>query len=327
MEGAELARELDDSGVKRVEVPEASKPWQLTHEARRMFDDLLCDVLHLHGAFSPQNNLILRRVEIPTVLSPHGVYSPESLAHSKWVKRIFRRFFELPSLRKVDVICGLTEGEADDVRAFGFEGRIEVIPNGVAKPLSGLDRGSFRRRLGMDPGELLGLFVGRIDLYHKRIDEVARAVAGAPGWHLAVVGPDYRGGQNQLQALVDKLDGGERVHIVGSLRGRELGEAYVGSDVFLLLSRFEGMSMSLLEAMSHGVPAVISPGVEQALPVAASGAGWQREPSNLPELLHQLTVNPEQLNSAKRRAPEFVAGYQWDAVAAAYEDLYSSLQP
>ncbi len=325
-EGADMAEELDESGVKRIEVPSAARTLQLTSRAQQMFDELESDVLHLHSAFSPQNNLILRRVDLPTVLSPHGVYSPESLRQSKWKKLIFKWAIELPSLKKVDVICGLTAAEAGEVRAFGYQGRVEVIPNGVAKPLPGLDREVFRKRIGLGPGELLGLFVGRIDLHHKRIDDVARAVAESPGWHLAIVGPDYRGDQAQLQELVDGLDGGERVHLVGCLRGRELGEAYAGSNIFLLLSRFEGMSMSLLEALSHGVPAVVSPGVEQALPVAAGGAGWQREVSNLGELLHQLSVNPEQLNSAKRRAPEFVVDYQWDAVVAAYVELYSSLE-
>ncbi len=83
--------------------------------------------------------------------------------------------------------------------------------------------------------------------------------------------------------------------------------------------------MSLLEALSHGLPAVVSPGVEQAVPVAASGAGWEREPSELSNLLGRLAADPEQLNSAQRQTKEIIADYRWDAVAAAYGDLYGSL--
>ncbi len=60
-------------------------------------------------------------------------------------------------------------------------------------------------------------------------------------------------------------------------------------------------------------------------PVAASGAGWEREPSELSDLLDRLAADPEQLNSAQRQTKEIVAEYRWDAVAAAYGDLYGSL--
>ena len=175
-----------------------------------------------------------------------------------------------------------------------------------------LDNDRFRSLLGLRADERLGLFVGRIDLHHKRIDDVAMAVAQSPGWHLAVVGPDYRGDEARLRALIVGLDGGDRVHIIGSLRGRELREAFAGSDLFLLLSRFEGMPMSLLEALSHGLPAVVSPGVERAVPVAASGAGWERGPSELPDLLDRLAADPELLNGAQRQTKEVIVGYRWD---------------
>ena len=83
--------------------------------------------------------------------------------------------------------------------------------------------------------------------------------------------------------------------------------------------------MSLLEALSHGLPAVVSPGVAQATPVAASGTGWVCEPSRLSALLGQVASDPELLNSARRRTKEMIANYRWDAVAAAYGELYASL--
>ena len=54
-------------------------------------------------------------------------------------------------------------------------------------------------------------------------------------------------------------------------------------------------------------------------------AGWEREPSELSDPLDRLAADPEQLNSAQRQTKEIVAEYRWDAVAAAYGDLYGSL--
>jgi glycosyltransferase involved in cell wall biosynthesis len=58
---------------------------------------------------------------------------------------------------------------------------------------------------------------------------------------------------------------------------------------------------------------------------ARVGGGWEREPSELSDLLDRLADDPEQLNSAQRQIKEIVAEYRWDAVAAAYGDLYGSL--
>ncbi len=60
-QGLEMAAELDEAGVRRITVPPAARPWRLTRGAKQMFNRLSSDVLHLHAAFSPQNNLLLRR--------------------------------------------------------------------------------------------------------------------------------------------------------------------------------------------------------------------------------------------------------------------------
>ena len=56
----------------------------------------------------------------------------------------------------------------------------------------------------------------------------------------------------------------ERVHLVGERHGRRLQESVCAADLFALMSRWEGLPMALLEALSLATPAVVSPAVERA---------------------------------------------------------------
>lgn len=321
-----LVARLEEAGVTVQEVPSSNRSWKLTNGAKSMVDRLEADILHLHSAFSPQNNLIARRVSLPVVLSPHGVLLAGSLQKSSFRKRIFRRLIELPALRATAAVCALTEAEAAEVSAFGFEGHIEVIPNGVADPPPALDRSALRRSIHAPDHERLALYVGRIQIGHKRLDDVVTAVSTSPGWHLVIVGADYRGDADVLARLVQELPGSDRIHLVGPRRGMRLAEAYGGADAFVLMSHSEGMSMALLEALSYGTPAIVSPEVEEAFPVGGANGGWVTEPLGLGELLDTLAKAPEWSWDEKRRgAASLVADYRWEAIASSYEDLYRSL--
>lgn len=323
----DLTAELDEAGVIRRELPPSARPWSLTRAAKQMIDDELeADIVHLHSVFSPQNNLLARRTGRPIVLSPHGVLLPGSMGKSTFRKQVYRRLVELPALRKIAAVCALTEAEAAGVRGFGYAGRIEVLPNGVPKPLAGVDRSALERHLGVEPGSRFGLYVGRIQIDHKRLDVMARAVSATPGWHLVIVGSDYRGDGARLESLVGALPGADRIHLVGPKHGRELAEAYAGADVFLLLSHSEGMPMALLEALSYELPAVVSPEVEEAVPVAGKGAGWTATGDALPDLLGSLaTLTNDAWAERREAAGSLVSGFTWEAVANEYAALYESV--
>lgn len=323
----ELAAEFDNAGVVRRELPESSRPWSLTSAARRMIDhELAADIVHLHSVFSPQNNLLARRTELPLVLSPHGVLLPGSMGKSTLRKQAYRRLVEIPALRRIAAVCALSEAEAAGVRDFGYSGRIKVVPNGVPEPVAGVDSGALRRGLEIAPGARIGLYVGRIQIDHKRLEVIARAVSATPGWQLVVVGSDYRGDGARLEALVGALPGADRIHLVGPRQGMELAEAYAGADLFLLLSHSEGMSMALLEALSYGLPAVVSPEVEETLSVAGRGGGWTAAGSSLADLLGDVATLPEEAWGERRvAARSIVSDFTWEAVAAEYLSLYESV--
>ena len=196
-----------------------------------------------------------------------------SLRRSRVRKSFYRVLFERTMLADAALLVALTDVELAQLRDVGATGPYAVIPNGVEAAPDDLDRHAFRRELGISPDVPLAVFVGRLDVHRKGLDVLVRGIADAPAWHVALVGPRFRD-VDRLERIISGLGVGERVHLVGERHGRRLQESVCAADVFTLMSRWEGLPMALLEALSLAKPAVVSPAVDELIGVEAAGAGW-----------------------------------------------------
>jgi glycosyltransferase involved in cell wall biosynthesis len=311
------AAALRDAGVSLVS-PAATGRRRLAALADRDVD-----VVQLHSVFTPPNALLARRLRVPYVVSPHGGYAPASLARSARRKTAYKHLLERPMLRRAALRVALTDVEARDLDAFGAGRPVAVIPNGVVPAPRDLDGAAFRRQLGLGPNDRLLLFVGRLDVLHKGLDVLLDGVAEAPPWRLAMVGPDVRGGRAWLLARAEALGMLSRLTVVGPQKGRALHEAFAAADCFALTSRWEGLPIALLEALTHGVPAVVSPAVDRLVGVSQAGAGWSVRGSELGPLLRRLDGDERARRAAETRA--LAARYDWTAIAACYEAAFAGL--
>ncbi|HWY78142.1 MAG TPA: glycosyltransferase family 4 protein [Verrucomicrobiae bacterium] len=129
--------------------------------------------------------------------------------------------------------------------------RIESIPYGIhfAGPSA---------RVPRDPAAPLRLiYVGRMIETQKRISrliELAKVLAARQvkfEFTFAGAGPE-------LDAAKVQLRGNGNVRFLGEIPNREIAAVLRAQDVFVLLSDFEGLPLSLLEAMGEGVVPVVS---------------------------------------------------------------------
>ncbi|MEV0582859.1 glycosyltransferase family 4 protein [Nonomuraea sp. NPDC050310] len=81
------------------------------------------------------------------------------------------------------------------------------------------------------------------------IPAFTQAAERHPGWQLRIYGSGAR--RDQLQALISDP---ERIRLMGST-GR-LDEHLAKSAIYVLSSRFEGLPMAMIEAMTHALPVV-----------------------------------------------------------------------
>jgi glycosyltransferase involved in cell wall biosynthesis len=308
---------LTDAGIRLVGGPASTRRRLAALAARDV------DLVHLHATFTVANNLLATRLRMPYVISPHGGYAPASIARHSWRKRLYAVLAERRTLRRAALRIVLTKPEARDLRAFGVHEPVEVIPNGVTPAPANIDPTAFRTELGLGVKVPLLVYMGRVDLWHKGLDILVRGIAQAPEWHAALVGPDFRDSRERLQRLAEALGTQHRIVFTGPRSGRFLDEVLAAADLFTHTSRWEGLPMSLLEALAHGVPVLVSPAVDRAVGVSAAGAGWVASPEQVGEVLRGLAhLDRTSWAAHAEAARKLAAGYDWEEIAVRYEAAY-----
>lgn len=103
------------------------------------------------------------------------------------------------------------------------------------------------------------LTVGRIEMEQKGLDLLldAFSIINTPEWALSIVGNG-----NDMQKLSEKKDNlknKDSISLKGYLPTDNLLCEYQNSSIFIMSSRWEGFPLTLLEAMSFGLPILSTP--------------------------------------------------------------------
>ncbi len=262
---------------------------------------LRLDVLITHN-FTPVRQLC------PTVTFVHDVLFREFPQFYTRRERLY--FLPLaPLARRSSRICTPSDFERRRIHASGIgrPGRVDVVPLGVDP--------TFRPREQHDPAELRDvarsfnlpdqflLFVGRINA-RKNLEALLHALPLLPTDHppLVVVGArDWK--SSNLAPLCESLGVADRVRFVGSVDHDRLPLIYSLATAFVFPSWAESFGLPPLEAMSSGVPAVVSNAT--SIPEICGDAVRYCDPASPESIAVAIT---EVLSSQELRASLTAAG-------------------
>jgi len=278
------------------------------------------DVVHYH-ALGPAIFAQLPRLGgAKTVVTVHGL----DWERGKWGKFAtwFLRFCEHPAIRfpNKTIVVSQTLKEYFDEK-FGVE--TAMIPNG-ANP--GIHRPPNKiKRFGLDKHRYI-LFVGRLvpeKGCHYLLEAFSRLDTEA---HLVMAG-----GSSFSDGYVDSLmrikGNDERIHMLGYVYGDLLDELWTNAYMVAQPSVLEGLSISLIEAISHGKCVLVSDIPENMEVVADCAVSHKtRDVDDLERQLGDLLGDPARVErvaqDCKRHAE---AHYSWNKIVEATEAVYLDL--
>ncbi len=203
----------------------------------------------------------------------------------------------------------INEGVAPDRIALIYNGiHVNALRNSSA-------RTALRRQIGIASETLVLTIVANLIPY-KGHQDLLRAMAQAreqiqQEWALLIVGRDDGIGQ-MLADLATDLGIGANVQFLGE-RG-DVGEIFAMSDIALLVSHQEGFSNAVLEAMTEGVPLIVTD-VGGNAEAVVDGQTGRVVPPHAPDALATAIV--ELANDPPRR------GQMGRAARMRVEDLFS----
>ncbi len=213
-------------------------------------------------------------------------------------------------------------------RAYKLSAGLPIIPPGVtaAKAADADSRQALRQQLGLSSEIRLCLLVARNPM-RKGLDTVVKALELMPERvHLLVVGSD-RHAHSHLEQAPEAIR--QRVHLLGQTSN--VGPYYRGADVYVHPTRNDSFGMAPLEAMSFGLPVVLSPapwcGFAQYLS-AGEDALLLKHPEDSAELAQAvLKLLDDQVLRAKiiNGANAVVQRHSWPTVAQRFSDLYQQI--
>lgn len=280
---------------------------------RQRLASLKPDVVHLHGLWGPSARALAGWQATPYVVAPHGMLDSWALARSAAKKRLSGALWERRLLRGAAFVHALAEAEAAAVRAYGYDGRLEIVPNGVELP-DQITPAGFGEQKTM-------LFMGRLHP-KKGLAELLSAWALLPqavweGWHLQVAGWDEINILDDLRQQSAALGIADRVSFPGGLHGAAKDAALRGASAFILPSYSEGLPMAVLEGWAYGLPVFMTDACN--LPEGfAAGAAFcvTTDPAHMARVLEQVLSDSQALAAAGAAGRKLAQEqFAWDAIA------------
>jgi glycosyltransferase involved in cell wall biosynthesis len=298
-----------------------------TRRLHQLINTVRPDVVHFHSSKAGLAGRLAVRGHRPTLFQPHGW----SWLAARGATARAALAWERLAARWTDLLICVGEGEAAHARHRRVGNHHLVIRNGVDlatfKPCNPQARDAARQRLGIDQDAPLAVCLGRLTRQKGQdvlLSAWPQVRSQCPAAQLCIIGdgealPRWRAGAPSS------------VHFFPPVADPR--PWYAAADVVVLPSRWEGLSLTLLEALASGCPVVVSdiPGLAEAV---TPGVGTRVPVGDIDALasavarrLAEPDLRAAEGRAAARAAHAFDVRCTYDQLAAVTAALLTRSRP
>lgn len=273
------------------------------------------DLVVFHEVYKKEYLPIYRSLlkkKIPYIIVPHGGLT-DTAQHKKYLKKKMGNLLLFNSfIKNAAAVQCLSKNEATETK---FKVKKFIGSNGMNIPQ--------KTKSMFNAEEVKLTFIGRLDPYHKGLDLFVQAAAKIKNFlnenncKFCIFGPDYLDWCSQIAEMIHKNAVEELVTLNPAVTGAEKESLLLASDIFIQTSRFEGIPGGILEALSYGVPCIVTEGTNMGGFINEYNAGWVAETNAesiakaIKQAVNERELWQEKSQNARRLIEE---NFDWERV-------------
>lgn len=274
------------------------------------------DIVVFHEAYVKEYLIIskeLRKRKIPYIIIPHGELNEEA-QQKKHLKKVVANFLLFDTfINGAAAIQCLSQREMDSTH-FGKQKFIGT--NGINIPE--------KKKTSFHTDEIKFVYIGRLDAYHKGLDLMISAIKNISDFlrenkcTFNLYGPDLNGRFQHVTDLINEANVQDIVFLNHEVSGKQKEDILLDADIFIQTSRFEGMPMGILEALSYSIPCLITKGTTLGEYVYKYDSGWVSDTTveGIAESLEKSINECNTLITKSKNALRSVQdNFSWDNIA------------
>ena len=288
------------------------------------------DLVVFEEFFKIPNALFARKLvrkQIPYVIIPRSQMTTQYLMHKRFKKQIASVALFHTFAKKASAVQFLTDKELQDSKKF-YDGKSFVVPNGIYLPDINVSNYTTNNN------GYTGTFIGRYSIYQKGLDLLIEAVNlkrdNLKNNHISIqlYGPNDRTSfPLEVKEMVKKKELEEIIKVNGPVFDEQKKQILKQSDFFIHTSRFEGLPMSVLDALSFGVPCLVTDGSNMRNKIDEFEAGWGSETSveGVAKAFDSLISDLPKMNEKSINARKLAKEYSWEKISVLSHERYQEL--
>lgn len=230
------------------------------------------DVVIIHEVYRKEylkigNNL--KKNNIPYIIVPHGSLSVIAQTQKKTKKTIANILFFNSFIKNAKALQCLSEKEKINTK---FHSDKFIGTNGISLPL--------KTKKDFNKNTIKFIYIGRLDEYVKGLDLFIKAVSSIKDFladnncKFFIYGPDYKGRYAHIEYLIKNNNVENLIFLSEAVTGEKKEQIILDADIFIQTSRSEGMPTGILEALSYGLPCLVTEGTNLGEIISKNNAGW-----------------------------------------------------
>jgi len=296
------------------------------------------DLAHIHAVFSHSTIAASKsciKNKVPYIIRPLGSLDPWSLKQKRILKTILWKIFIKKLFDESSGIHYTTNSEMDLANKFYNEnGKGFVIPLGVDRDLNNHKTdNSFSDKYSFLKDNPYILILSRI---HKKkglelfIECFMNIVSRSEykNWKLVIAGDGDGDYIKKIHKIISDLLANDKIYMTGWVNNSEKYFLLENSNLLAMPSHQENFGLSLIEAMSLGIPVLISEFVNTAKDIKEANAGWIVGLNRVAienKLIEVFDNEKERLKRGRNGINLVNSKYNWSNIGKELIEIYKSI--